>query len=572
MEKIGVPDVEQMGKLDEGAALLEQIAQQGLIVPGNLVPPEEDFAATYVYDGNLVHVTRGVAPLVDALTSLLRSEPAIISAGSQEEVASDLGHVLTQAALAREHGTLDTKALLQDYYYRLVAGQQTWTVLAPFPGLGMPAGQILELAGLIIGPLTSIERADALSILTAKGGSDVEGGPATEYIAGVEKILDEQPLWARVRMLRTAPKDKAETPGAMRRVTGESSASEIQACWVRATIGAQPRTREVILQERMQNAAAVLRVFAGGQAVGGLDPDSSLLNQVSIPGGDEYLVWSRADDGLIRSFSQQWARRDLREPYLLEQNQLDQLKADPVFQRARDIVERAQDPATAATLNEMERKCLLAMRQYASASTVDALEVKIQNYLTVAEMLFARDAEYNGRPEKTSKRLLLSATPERRQALRDDLHKVYQARQRPVHLGERPLLGEYDTTTKESVFQARRFAFRAIMCALQRGVEYTQHDHFIADLDRELGSEHGRDGYVSYAIVTRIDQATGEIEAFAPDLPECRARHSNRKQAVADVRAAINERLAAVAAAGGEAPTPTAITDKIEFKKPSMSP
>ena len=470
----------------------------------------------------LTHRGKGI---LEVIVAAFEADPAIRANRISDDIASKVQECVARTAeIHRSSGAFDARNVIEDLYQQLTSALPWRQFYVPFEGLVIPDGRSIELSGLTLGPLTEEE-------------------------------------WVR---LATDMRTKFLLPSPDMQTLPMTQALTTQHCWARLTLCAGDKTALGIVKESMQNATALLRTFFHSQP-SAFDVDRSRVGEAYVHGQDiSYSYGQDINTGKYDTFTIHASVRDTRFPYELGAEQLDSLLAHPLFQRAQRI-------AATAFLTEVESKILYAMRQYSAASILSTPEVKLQNYLTVVEMLFARDDEVVDRTDNATKRLSLAVTDENqntqpgsteRRTAREDyrvaLRKTYEVRAIPVHRGQRRLTKADAATLDNALNVARVCAYQSIMLALLAEPSITDHADFIQELDQRLSANNPnlRDKRKYQAMVFQ-DQSSGKFHATMPDL-DCTREGPTERQAISALQKAAARVLKARASEGKGPPSATA--------------
>ena len=278
-------------------------------------------------------------------------------------------------------------------YEELTSAHPVRKFFVPVPRLVMPPNSSLELARLVIGPLSEDEWVQLSKDIRHKTQASSSGMLAANFARSL-----------------VAPR-----------------------CWARAEVSAGQETARAIVEDRLINAIAILHAFSRSPGVE-MDPNAIVLGEALEPTWETAFSYYRDPElaaGLIFQTIEQTT--DRRRDYELSELQLDFLRANPLFLQAINIF--ATDE-----LSELDNKLLYTMRQYSSAVRQRIPEAKIKDFWTVVEMLFCLDSEINeGRTENAIKRLCLSISANGRLQLKKDLEAANYGRNLPTHRGLREL-------------------------------------------------------------------------------------------------------------------------------------
>jgi len=445
---------------------------------------------------------------LDRIVGALREEPDITRHATPEDVYNVVSTAMVTMAVRHEEGTLNLDDLAEELDQEARGDLQEYKVLWPLPGLRMPPGSTLDLAGLSIGPLVPAEQA---------------GLAADAQQRGVPGFIN-----------RSLP-----SPW----------------CWARATVLARASSLQDVVAEQVRIAEAVLRLFHGHPETVQFDTPATqqpFVLQYDIDAAGGYTI-SR----FIGRGSPQPVPYEIAAPELLG------LKAHPVFQEAQRV-------AGANTPDEMQTKILHALLTFRAAVLMDEPEERLKEYLTVIETLYGGEGEYQGRNARAARRLATLVAPEQRPDYRAEIDRLYAIRNQPVHLGRRRLYGRI-VVTKTAANTARSYARQAILYALRRAAPFTTHEAFIAALDAEIGPEAEKPTSVSYATMVTLDPASGQYVATVPDFPSFSATGLTVDKASGAAESLVTRHIRDLERRGEEIPAPRTQARKavVTLTKPS---
>ena len=351
----------------------------------------------------------------------IRSDPKFRTRLSHSEMEQCAISAMFRGAEAIEGGTLDPDELTEWLYARLSEGMEVWEVYLPVPGLKLPPGQELALAG---GTFKKQLSAKEKSLLQDASKGE---GPMTKFIEGA---IASEGSWFHIR------------------VEGRSGAASLLA------------------KEGL--ALGIDMLLFWGLLVG-KDPEQSALARTAAPrveGSGSFQMTTRGD------LSISYGPFDVRMPYDLDVAAFAKLTELEEFKRTQEISNTDGVEGAAA-------KVLLGMQQFAEAARLPSPTLKLVWYLSALETVLVKDKGEGNTHVKVARRLKnLLGEP-----AGDAVKPLYDKRWRPVHHGHRNRVSE-EVVTESNHRAAMRLAYLGIIGAIGHWAGSSDHDALVDRIDR----------------------------------------------------------------------------------------
>jgi len=490
-------------------------------------------AALYMRNSQELMLTKHGLELLQELIDAFYADPIVKENLDRTQVTDQVIDMTMKAAHAHDAKQLEAPSLIADLVTELHAGLEDWHFLVLVFGLQIRCDRTMAIAGMTLGPLSNNERMEQLARADRIGRSaffvdNPEPGSAYQH------IMEEHTEF----------------------LEGDN-------CWARGTIRCHEDALDRLVKERLNIVALnVLRCFA---ALLQRDPDRLSLGEPNPGVANKILHYKVTPEGNVDRFDWGYSRYGDRLPFVLGMPDIEYLQGLESFNQVRDLVEKWIEIPD--SVNPLENKLLLGILQFGTASALDPLEVKLQNYLTVLETLYGRDrADDNEGFKQPGRRASLMLEANDRENFRDEVRRLYAVRRLPVHYGARNLRG-HDVVTPGDVRSAQRVALESILYALKRAPEFVDdqsHEGFLDALDNELSPI--LEGKQKCLFVMWHDRATASFRALAPDYPEIVGTGPTSASAYRDARDRVEEEIARLTRMKQPLPARTATIREPELK------
>jgi hypothetical protein len=366
----------------------------------------------------------------------LEADPRVSESVGASELQKSVERAIILGVLEgdRFDANVSTETLLQE----LLSDHQTFYVMMAVPGLKIEHGYLLDVGAVRFGSLTDLERAAPVTGLEPLHYSKDGGG------------------------------------------SGASGFREFYAadeCWARTSVYSRFAAAQDIAREKVDVLAlSVLRCFSRDRFH---NPENLSLGEPCSDYWRRTRIGKQALDIDSEGARTLTSRYDRRQDLRLFQAQIEMLRQDARFKCACEAI--AQRDRT-----DLQDKVVLAMVQFATATTIGPKEVRLPAYLTVLEVLFGRDsdADYGRRHKNVVKRAAEVLYDTLGGDVAPAIDRLYQTRRGPVHYGHRNLHGRI-VVSENDTGVARHFVHNALMLGLERAGAFSTHASFLAAIDGE---------------------------------------------------------------------------------------
>ena len=360
---------------------------------------------------------------MDELVEEIRLAPGMRTSLSKPEVEHDVTSAMFRGAEALVAAAFDPEDLTAWLDALLKEGVKAWDVFLPVPGLTLPPGQELALAGGTFAQLSPEETARLQDVDTDRGRR-----PISRF---VESAVDSKDCWFR-------------TP-----VEGRSDAARLLAA---------------------ESLALGMDMLLFRCLLVGKDPRNSALGTPPTRMGNHYGSFQMTDDGDIAfSYGGPWL---VRIPYNLDEAMYAKLTELEEFKKTQEIssADRVEGTAT---------KLLLGLQQFAEASRLPSPTARLVWYLSALETVLLKEEGEGDSNRKVAQRLTKLLGERAGVAVLP----LYRKRRLPTHHGHRnrvsdELVNEHD----ENV--AMWLANLGIVRAVSHWDGGFDHDAFVDAIDK----------------------------------------------------------------------------------------
>lgn len=433
----GVGQLAEEFSLDQLRSLITQLCREALAEETESDPPVTFYTRapegkTISEEATTVSLNRRARELLNTVVEEIRDKRWSIEL-SRKELEQEVVTTLFEGTQALLENSFDEDALIESLLSRLSEKSLTWDVYLPILGLELPEGCHLTLAGGTLKELTNDEKHNLRD----------------EYIT----------IWRQARW--NSPEKMQSGINKLTEQLEETINSS--KFWYHIQVYGRAQSAKNQAVEAAALAMDILRFFA---LFNGINPEVFNLSfpHQAVTGEMKYLQIAKSQSCELHS------ELGILFAYRVDEARYAKLTKLPEFQRLQ-LMSNKPDPT------QVEQKALLGIQQYAEATRLPPLGLRLVWYLSSLETVLAKETE-GERHKKVERRigkLLGSKAAER-------VNPLYDKRRKLVHYGHRNRVGEELITDVEAQ-HARNLAYLGVVSALREVGEISSHDAFLDHLD-----------------------------------------------------------------------------------------
>jgi len=410
-------------------SIVTRLCEEALAEETSLNPP----VAHFYKAGVTISLNRKGSALFREIVAELQKTKENRINFSKKELEHEVVTTIFEGTEALQNGTFDADRIVSSLLERLQEGSVIWQIYLPVAGLELPDRCELSLAG----------------------------GVVKSFNADEKEALENECLtiWNQVQW---EPPDRKE-PGIASLVQKLNEAVACSKFWYHIQLVGHAEAAKNQAIDAAMVALDILTFFARLNAI---DPETFACRLLNRPGpsSSEYIAISNKLSCTIGS------EVGLPLPYTLDMERVEKMTSQPEFLKLQAI-------SCKPNPTQVEQKFLLGIQQYAEATRLPSLGLRLVWYISALETVLAKEGE-GDRHKKVEKRVrkLLG------EAAAKTVVPLYDKRRKPVHYGYRNRVGN-EFISDVDIHVARDLAYSGIVSALSYEGNVAEHDSFLDYID-----------------------------------------------------------------------------------------